>query len=78
MVLLTPKRPGLHGKLFNLILLGITQLVANYFAKGDRHVFDSIKFDFKVPLAADRSILEFIKHVDQQPALTWKTWSSSI
>ncbi|MEL6881902.1 MAG: aromatic ring-hydroxylating dioxygenase subunit alpha [Cyanobacteria bacterium J06607_10] len=77
MVLLTPKRPGLHGKLFNRIVLGITQIVASYFAKGDRHVFDSIKFDFKVPLAADRAILEFIKHVDQQPALTWKTWSSS-
>lgn len=77
MVLLTPERSGLHGKLFNRIVLGITQIVANYFAKGDRHVFDSIKFDFKVPLAADRAILEFIKHVDQQPALTWKTWSSS-
>ena len=77
MILLTPKRQGLFGWLFNRIVLSITQLVASYFAKGDRHVFDSIKFDFKVPLAADRSIVQFIQHVEQQPALTWKTWRSS-
>ncbi|MEO1390645.1 MAG: aromatic ring-hydroxylating dioxygenase subunit alpha [Cyanobacteria bacterium J06634_6] len=77
MLLITPQRKGLLGWLFNRVVLGITQLVASYFAKGDRHVFDSIKFDFKVPLEADRSIVQFIKHVEKQPALTWKTWRSS-
>lgn len=75
MILLTPKRKGLLGWLFNSVVLFITQLVAAYFAKGDRHVFDSIKFNFKVPLAADRSIVQFIKHVEAQPALSWKTWT---
>ncbi|MEM9150834.1 MAG: aromatic ring-hydroxylating dioxygenase subunit alpha [Cyanobacteria bacterium P01_F01_bin.3] len=77
MVLLTPKRKGPFGWLFNRAVLGITQLVASYFAKGDRHVFDSIKFNFKVPLEADRSIVQFIQHVEKQPALTWKTWRPS-
>lgn len=76
MILLTPERKGLVGWLFNRMVLGLTQLVSSYFAKGDRHVFDNIKFNFKVPLEADRSILQFIKHVNQQPALAWKTWSS--
>ena len=75
MILLTPKRKGLFGWLFNRIVLFITQLVAAYFAKGDRHVFDSIKFNFKVPLAADRSIVQFIQHVEAQPALSWKDWT---
>ena len=75
-ILLTPKRAGPVGWLFNRAVLGITQLVANYFAKGDRAVFDSIKFSFKNPLAADSSISQFIKHVEQQPALTWKTWKA--
>ena len=77
MVLLTPQRKGPLGWLFNRAVLGITQLVASYFAKGDRHVFDSIKFNFKVPLEADRSIVQFIQHVEKQPALTWKTWRPS-
>lgn len=77
MVLLTPKRKGLVGWLFNRVVLAVTQLVAAYFAKGDRHVFDSIKFNFKVPLEADRSIVQFIQHVERQPALAWKTWRPS-
>ena len=77
MVLLTPKCTGPFGWLFNRVVLAITQLVASYFAKGDRHVFDSIQFNFKVPLEADRSIVQFIQHVEKQPALTWKTWSPS-
>ncbi|MGD1863509.1 MAG: aromatic ring-hydroxylating dioxygenase subunit alpha [Phormidesmis sp.] len=77
MVLLTPKRRGPFGWVFNRLVLAITQLVASYFAKGDRHVFDSIKFNFKVPLEADRSIVQFIQHMERQPALTWKTWSPS-
>lgn len=74
MILLTPKRPGLAGRLFNPVVLGLTQIVAAYFAQGDRQVFENIQFDFKTPLQADRSIVQFIRHVEGQPALTWKTW----
>ena len=73
-ILLTPERTGPSGWLFNRAVLGVTQLVANYFAKGDREVFDSIRFDFKTPLAADSSISQFVKHVEQQKAIAWKTW----
>lgn len=75
-VLLTPERSGPLGWLFNRVALAVTNGVAIYFAQGDREVFDSIKFDFKTPLQADQSISQFIKHVEQQPALTWKTWRS--
>ncbi|MGB3298367.1 MAG: aromatic ring-hydroxylating dioxygenase subunit alpha [Phormidesmis sp.] len=73
-VLLTPERSGPLGGLFNRVALAVTNGVAAYFAKGDREVFDSIKFDFKTPLPADRSISQFVQHVEQQPALEWKTW----
>ena len=73
-ILLTPDRPGIASLCFNLLLLQITQWVAAYFAHGDRKVFDSIHFDFKVPLAADSAILDFIHHVDRQPAVTWQSW----
>jgi phenylpropionate dioxygenase-like ring-hydroxylating dioxygenase large terminal subunit len=75
-VLLTPERSGPLGWLFNRAMLAVTNAVAAYFAKGDREVFDSIKFSFNTPLAADRSISQFVQHVEGQPALTWKTWSS--
>jgi phenylpropionate dioxygenase-like ring-hydroxylating dioxygenase large terminal subunit len=74
-VLLTPERSGPLGWVFNRAMLAVTNAVAAYFAKGDREVFDSIKFSFNTPLAADRSISQFVQHVEGQPALTWKTWS---
>ena len=74
-IVLTPERLGAMGWLINRVLLRVSKGVANYFAKGDREVFDSIKFDFKTPLQADQSILDFIQHIEQQPALNWKTWS---
>lgn len=74
MILLTPQRPGLAGWVFNCGVLWLTRIVAAYFARGDRQVFESIRFDFKTPLQADRSILQFIQHVEHQCALTWKTW----
>jgi phenylpropionate dioxygenase-like ring-hydroxylating dioxygenase large terminal subunit len=76
MILLTPKRSGLLGWWLNRAVLGLTQIVAAYFARGDRQVFENIRFDLKTPLQADRSILQFIRHVECQPALTWKTWRS--
>ncbi len=73
-VLLAPERSGLLGWLFNRVALAMTKGVAAYFAKGDREVFDSIRFDFKTPLAADRSISQFVQHVDKQRAIAWQSW----
>lgn len=73
-ILITPQRPHLSGWLLNRILLWLTQQVGNYFAKGDTQIFQTIKFDFKTPTSADRSIIQFIDHIEQQPVLAWETW----
>ncbi|MEB3831421.1 aromatic ring-hydroxylating dioxygenase subunit alpha [Phormidium sp. CCY1219] len=75
-LLLTQKRPGLWGWIFNRFVLWITWIVGNYFAKGDTQIFQTIKFDFKTPTKADKSIIEFIDHLEGQTALTWETWQA--
>ncbi|MGK7906068.1 MAG: Rieske 2Fe-2S domain-containing protein [Synechococcus sp.] len=74
MIMLTRKRPGLTGWLYNRLLLWLTQQVGDYFAKGDRQIFRSIRFDLKTPTPADRSIVDYIKHVESQTALAWGSW----
>ncbi|MCU0541766.1 MAG: aromatic ring-hydroxylating dioxygenase subunit alpha [Oscillatoriaceae cyanobacterium Prado104] len=73
-ILITPKRIGCFGWGINRGLLWLTQQVGNYFAKGDTQVFQTIQFDLKTPTPADRSILEFIQHVNRQKTLKWATW----
>lgn len=73
-VLITPKR--FAGRLINPIVLWITRQVAAYFATGDIQVFQGIQFEFRTPLQADQSILQFAQHVNRQQALTWEDWSS--
>ena len=73
-VLITKKRKGVFGWLFNRIVLWLTKLVGNYFAKGDTQIFQSINFDFKTPTKADNSILQFIQNVERQKALRWGSW----
>ena len=76
-ILLTPARKAPWWRWGgNHLVLGITALVANYFAKGDVQVFESIRFDFQTPLPADRAILDFINHVNRQPASAWATWEA--
>lgn len=75
-ILLTPRRSQVWGWLFNRLVLWLTQQVGNYFAKGDTQIFQTIRFELKTPIAADRSILQFIQHVERQPALQWQTWSA--
>ncbi|MBA3924266.1 MAG: aromatic ring-hydroxylating dioxygenase subunit alpha [Nostocaceae cyanobacterium] len=74
-ILITQKRPGILGWVMNRIVLWLTQMVGNYFAKGDTQIFQTIKFDFQTPTKADRSIVEFIQHVDKQQAIAWGTWN---
>ena len=73
-ILITPKRNGLHGALFNQAVLWLTAQVGNYFAKGDTQIFETIRFNLKTPTRADQSILQFAHHIEQQRALTWGTW----
>jgi phenylpropionate dioxygenase-like ring-hydroxylating dioxygenase large terminal subunit len=73
-ILITPKRLGLHGWMCNRVILWLTRSVGNYFAKGDTRIFQTIRFDLKTPTIADRSILQFADHVEQQKALVWGSW----
>ncbi|OLP19403.1 (2Fe-2S)-binding protein [Leptolyngbya sp. 'hensonii'] len=73
-VLITPKRSGVAGWLLNRLILQVTQWVGNYFARGDTRIFQTIQFDFQTPTKADQSIIQFIQHLEQQPAIAWKTW----
>jgi phenylpropionate dioxygenase-like ring-hydroxylating dioxygenase large terminal subunit len=73
-ILLTPRRSGLSGWVLNRVLLWLTELVGNYFGKGDTQIFQTIKFDLKTPTKADRAIVQFIQHVEQQVSLQWETW----
>ena len=75
-MLITPKR--FAGWLINPVVLWITRQVAAYFATGDVHVFQGIRFELKTPLQADRSIVQFAQHVNRQKALMWGSWSRVI
>ncbi len=73
-ILITKKRRGILGWLLNPIVLWLTKMVGNYFAKGDTKIFKTIKFDLKTPLKVDHAILQFIHHVDSQKTLAWGSW----
>ncbi len=74
-LLLTQCRPGPGGWLLNRVLLWITLQVGNYFAKGDTQIFQTIRYDFRTPIPADRSIIQFINHVEKQTSLEWGSWA---
>ena len=74
MIMITPKRPGLKGWLYNRLLLWLTKQVGDFFAKGDRRIFRSIRFNLKTPTKADRAIVDYINQVESQTALAWGTW----
>jgi phenylpropionate dioxygenase-like ring-hydroxylating dioxygenase large terminal subunit len=73
-VLITQKRRGLGGWVFNRLILWLTQMVGNYFAKGDTQIFQTINFDLKTPTQADRAIVQFMQHVERQQPLAWQSW----
>jgi hypothetical protein len=70
-VTFTQRRGGAFGWLFNRFLLRITALAARYFALGDTRVFNTIRFRLANPIAADRAVLAFIEHLEQQPRADW-------
>jgi hypothetical protein len=53
-------------------------MVGNYFAKGDTQVFQTIKFDFQTPTKEDKSIIQFIQHVEKQKEIAWGTWEATL
>lgn len=70
-LLITKKRKGLIGKLTNKILLALTRIVGNYFAKGDTEVFKTIKFNFQNPILEDHAIIKFIQHAEKMKIANW-------
>lgn len=73
-VLVTRRRPGVAGKAFNRAVLAATRVVGDYFAKGDTQVFQTIRFHFATATKADHAIVDFIRHVEEQPARAFGTW----
>lgn len=68
----TKHRRGPLGWLLNKVLLHGTAFAARYFAYGDTRVFQTIRFDFRNPIHADRAVLAFIRHLEAQPLAAWR------
>ncbi|MBY0371132.1 aromatic ring-hydroxylating dioxygenase subunit alpha [bacterium] len=70
-ILVTKKRHGFFGKLFNWFILRVTRVVGGYFARGDTKIFKTIRFELKTPIQADHSILAFASHLEKQTPVEW-------
>lgn len=64
----TRKRKGPLGWMVSRALLRLTHLAGYYFAVGDTRIFQTIRFNLKTPIPADRAVMAFIQHLEQQPA----------
>ena len=67
----TRKRRGPLGWLVSRAALHFTAIAARYFAYGDTRVFQTIRFRLRNPIAADRAVLAFIRHLEAQPVSKW-------
>jgi phenylpropionate dioxygenase-like ring-hydroxylating dioxygenase large terminal subunit len=70
-IVFTKYRKGLFGWLVNKMILNMTKIAGLYFAIGDTRIFQTINFQFKTPIAADRAVIFFIKHLEQQKLVNW-------
>ena len=70
-LLLTRRRKTALGRLYGKVLLLATRLVSDYFAHGDTPQYNSIQFDFKTPIKDDKTIMQFINHVESLPVADW-------
>ena len=66
----TKRRRGPFGWLFNRAVLLFTKLAGNYFSAGDTKVFESIRFDYKTPVAADKAVQAFMAHLEKQTVVS--------
>lgn len=74
-ILVTRERRGPLGWVFNRMVLFLSRLVGNYFARGDTQVFQTIDFCLRTPIAPDQAVLEFFRHIEKQPARRFGDWS---
>jgi phenylpropionate dioxygenase-like ring-hydroxylating dioxygenase large terminal subunit len=74
-ILVTNKHQGFFGFIFDKFSLVLSDILGSYFAKGDTRVFQTMKWNFKTPIKADRPIIQFMKHLQQQKAVTWGEWN---
>jgi phenylpropionate dioxygenase-like ring-hydroxylating dioxygenase large terminal subunit len=65
-IVFTKKRPGIFGWLFNQLIISATKIGGKYFAHGDTRIFQTIRFQLKTPIPADRAVLAFIQHLERQ------------
>lgn len=72
-VALTRRHAGVLGRLRDALVLWLTRAGARYFAFGDTRIFQSIRFNLRHPIAADRSVIAFIRHYEQQASLDWSS-----
>jgi phenylpropionate dioxygenase-like ring-hydroxylating dioxygenase large terminal subunit len=70
-IVFTRRRAGPLGWLWSKAILCFTALAARYFAYGDTRIFETIRFDLRTPIPADRAVLAFIRHLEQQPLASW-------
>ena len=77
-IMFTRKRRGVFGYCFDQVVLFLTSMVGGYFAKGDTLIFSTIRFNLKTPINADRVILRFIQHIEQQRTVAWRTEDEKI
>lgn len=68
----TKKRKGPFGWLLNKCILLVTRLGGRYFAHGDTKVFKTIRFHLQNPLAADKSLIAFMRHIENQNTVEWR------
>lgn len=66
MVFIARRKAGWLGRMIARTIARITLVVGGYFEKGDRRIFDSIRFEMKAAVQADRAIIEFIRHTERQ------------
>ena len=75
-ILVTNKRSGILGYIIDKVSLVLSDIVGSYFAKGDTRVFQTMRWNFKTPIKADRPIIQFMKHLQKQKTLTWGDWQT--
>lgn len=71
-VLITKKRRGIFGGLYNQVLLRLTKILGASLLRNEVH--SQIQFDVKTPIKTDQAIMQFIDHLERQKSLLWGTW----
>jgi phenylpropionate dioxygenase-like ring-hydroxylating dioxygenase large terminal subunit len=69
----TKKRKGVFGVLINRVILTLTKLGGLFFAYGDTKIFKTIRFNLKNPIPADKSVIAFMRHIENQNIVDWRT-----